>query len=149
MIGRVTGNISHPLHDIRTEVGDGLGVVDPDRNATVMFDQFVKRSPGMGAGGREITKGMQAIDMPATDEGAKLFAIGIGRIPIGKLARRHVEVEGISDFQADAWSHAGFLGGVEESHELEVSRRIGRFVKIAADGESGRQERREDGLRLS
>ncbi len=96
----------------------------------------------MGAGGGEISKGMQTIDVAAVDERAEFFSVSLGRIPVGKLAGRHVEVEGVPHFQADTGTHGGFLRGVEEAHQLEVSRRVGRFIEVAADGEEGRQGRR-------
>ncbi len=37
VVGRVARNVAHALHDVCTEVGDGLCVVDPDRDAAVVL----------------------------------------------------------------------------------------------------------------
>ena len=143
VVSRVAGNIAHTLHDVGTEVGDRLGMVDPDGDAAIVFDEFVERTTGMGAGGREVAEGMQAIDVAAVNESAEFLAFGLGCIPVGQLAGCHIEIERVANFQADARSHGGFLGGVEETHQLEIGRRIGRFIEVAADGESGGQELEE------
>lgn len=75
--------------------------------------------------------------MAALDQSADSLAVGFGRVPIGKLAGGHVEVDRVSDFQTDAGSHGGFLSGIEETHEFEVSLRIGSFIEITADGKQG------------
>ena len=140
MIGWVAGFVTVALHDVRAEVGDGLGMVDPDGDVAVVLHQFVERTTSVAAGGREIAVGMQAVDMAALDQSADFLAVGFGRVPIGKLAGCHVEVDRVPNFQTDAGSHGGFLSGIEEAHQLEVSRRIGRLVEVAADGEQGGQE---------
>ena len=77
--------------------------------------------------------------MTAVNQCTNFLAVGLGRIPIGKLAGCHIEIEGVPYFQTDAGSHGGFLSGVEKAHQLEVSRRVGRLIEVAADGEQGGQ----------
>ena len=54
MIGWVAWFITVTFHDVGTEIGDGLGMIDPDGDLAVVLYQFVERAADVAASGREI-----------------------------------------------------------------------------------------------
>ena len=71
------------------------------------------------------------------------FSTGVIGVPVGELARRHVEVDGVSHLKVNALAHRGRLSGVEEPSNLSIDATIGGFVQVAADREQGLALERE------
>ena len=137
MIGGVTGLVALPLHDIRPEVGDSLGVVDPDADPAVVFLQFLKGPRGVGPGGGEIPKGVETIDVATADQGADFLPVGFGGIPVGELAGSHVEIDCVPNLQAHSSSHGCLLRGVEKPHQFKIGFGIRGLIEVTANSNHG------------
>ena len=108
-------------------------MVHPDSQLAAVPFQFLQRLSRVGARIRQVTEGMETIDMTRPHEHANRFPPPFTGVPIGELILRHVEVHRISYFKPESLPHRRDLRTVEKPDRFEVHRLIGCLIEIAAD----------------
>jgi len=133
MVGGRTDHVTNAGCDIMPEICRRLAVVHPNIELAAVFRQLVQSPSGMLPSCGQVPVRMQTVDMSTADERPHHFATCVICVPVCKLFRWHVEVDGVAYLQPHAGSHTRRFLCVQESHDFPIDVSIRRLIQVAAN----------------
>jgi hypothetical protein len=110
-------------------------MVHPASYLAVIPVQRVQRTLRMRPCGSEIAKRMETVDMTATNKRVYKTSRPVIGVPVGKLTIRHVEIQGITDFEPQPLPQQRVLPRIEETRYTKVHIGIRCLIQVAADSQ--------------